>query len=172
MKKVDCLKYAEGLLINIPDKDESIKYILSIATKKDIQELQSVEELSLGEFRKFDKLVRLRSRHVPLDKIIGYKEFYDLKIPFNRNVLTPRYETEILTDIVIKDIRKNFKKNPPSVLDLCSGSGCIGLAISSATGANVTLSDISTKAIKITIHPPTKLFIYDLGISCVKHCFK
>ena len=150
MKKVDCIKYAESLLVNIPDKDESIKYILSIATKRPIQELHLVEELSLGEFRKFDKFVKLRSRHVPLDKIIGYKEFYDLKIPFNRNVLTPRYETEILTDMVIKDIRKNFKKDPPSVLDLCSGSGCIGLAIASATGANVTLSDISPKAIKIS----------------------
>ena len=150
MKKVDCIKYAEGLLVNIPDKDESIKYILSIATKKNINELHLVEELSLGEFRKFDKLVKLRERHVPLDKIIGYKEFYNLKIPFNRNVLTPRYETELLTDMLIKDIRKNFKKEPPSILDLCSGSGCIGLAIASETGANVTLADISPKAIKIS----------------------
>ena len=150
MKKVDCIKYAEGLLVNIPDKDESIKYILSIATKKGIDQLHLVDDLSLNEFRKFEKLIKLRSRHVPLDKIIGYKEFYGLKFPFNRNVLTPRYETELLTDMIIKDIRKNYKKEPPSVLDLCSGSGCIGLAIASETGSNVTLADISTKAIKIS----------------------
>ena len=138
------------MLINIPDKDESIKYILSIATKCPVDELSNIDELTLSEYRKFEKLIKLRSKHVPLDKIIGHKDFYDLKIPFNKNVLTPRYETELLTEMVIKDIHKNYKKSPPSVLDLCSGSGCIGLAIASATASHVTMSDISSKAIKIS----------------------
>ena len=150
MNKNEAIKYAEGLLVNIPDKDESIKYILSIATGKDVSDLHKIDELTLSEFRKFDKLTKLRARHVPLDKLIGYKYFFDVKIPFNKNVLTPRQETEILTDMVIKDIKKNFKTTPPSVLDLCSGSGCIGLAIASNTGVNVTLADISAKAIKIS----------------------
>ncbi|MBE5757995.1 MAG: peptide chain release factor N(5)-glutamine methyltransferase [Clostridiales bacterium] len=150
MNKNEAIKYAEGLLVNIPDKDESIKYILSIATGKGVSDLHKIDELTLSEFRKFDKLTKLRARHVPLDKLIGYKYFFDVKIPFNKNVLTPRQETEILTDMVIKDIKKNFKNTPPSVLDLCSGSGCIGLAIASNTGVNVTLADISAKAIKIS----------------------
>ena len=116
MKKVDFIKYAESLLVNIPDKDESIKYILSIATKRPIKELQLVEELTLGEFRKFDKFVKLRSRHVPLDKIIGYKEFYDLKIPFNRNVLTLDTKQKFLPIWLLKIFERISKKIPRQFL--------------------------------------------------------
>ena len=88
-----------------------------------------------------------RSKHEPLDSIIGFTEFYGLQVPFNKDTLTPRQETEILVDNVVKDIGNQNVK----VLDLCSGSGCIGLAIAKSTKAFVYLSDISGVALDISM---------------------
>ena len=88
-----------------------------------------------------------RAKHEPLDSIIGYTEFYGIQVPFNKDTLTPRQETEILVDNVVKDIGNK----PVKVLDLCSGSGCIGLAIAKSTKAFVYLSDISGVALDISM---------------------
>ena len=88
-----------------------------------------------------------RSKHEPLDSIIGFTEFYGLQVPFDKDTLTPRQETEILVDNVVKDIGNQNVK----VLDLCSGSGCIGLAIAKSTKAFVYLSDISGVALDISM---------------------
>ena len=155
--KLEALNQAKSLLQanNIPDWQQSAEYILSVALRIDHSELSEVKELSEKMLKKYLKLIGERCRHVPLDKIIGYRDFYDLRIPYNRNVLTPRNETELLAERVIKDIQENIKKNknkPLSMLDLCTGSGCLGLAIAHTTNINVTLSDISKKAIKIAKH--------------------
>lgn len=155
--KLEALNQAKNLLQanNIPDWQQSAEYILSVALRIDHSELSEIKELSDKLLKKYLKLIGERCRHVPLDKIIGYRDFYDLRIPYNKNVLTPRNETELLAERVIKDIQENIKKNknnPLSMLDLCAGSGCLGLAVAHSTNINVTLSDISKKAIRIAKH--------------------
>lgn len=158
MKKNELIATARDMLVeaSIPDWEESCYRLLLDTLDISDVELLKLDNISQDNADKYLEKIKSRSRHIPLDKIIGYKYFYDIKIPFNKNVLTPRYETELLVDRVVIDIkniysqvRLNLPFSPISVLDLCTGSGCVGIAIASATGANVTLADIDKTAIKI-----------------------
>lgn len=81
---------------------------------------------------------------VPLAQVLGYAEFGGNKILVSRNVLAPRAETEELMALV----KEQIKKTPNSkVLDLCTGSGAIALALADA--GFVIASDISRKALKV-----------------------
>ena len=121
------------------------EFILAAVLDTDVAGINSCEFLTKKQAKKFRRAVKSRCKHSPLDKIIGYTDFLDIRIPFDKNTLSPRQETEILTEKIIKDI----KTKKLAVLDLCSGSGCIGIAIAKATAASVTLSDISKKANKV-----------------------
>lgn len=82
----------------------------------------------------------------PIQYLIGYVDFYDLKIDVNEDVLIPRYETEILVDLFIKKIKnRNYK----TLIDICTGSGCIALALKKNVNLDVDACDISIKAIKV-----------------------
>lgn len=158
VKKLDALNLAKKMLSesNIPDWQMSAEYILSVALKIDHENLHKVSSLTDREYKRYIKFINVRCKHVPLDKIIGYRDFYTLRIPFNKNVLTPRNESELLADRLISDIAGVLKKNkfpsPLTLLDLCTGSGCLGLSVAHNTNVNVTLSDISKKAINIAKH--------------------
>ena len=106
-------------------------------------ELLTKQTITKEEYSKIKKLVLKRSKHEPLQYIIGEVEFCGNRIKVNKNVLIPRNETEQLCDIVSKTA--NGKK----VLDLCCGSGCIGLGIKANSGADVSLVDVSQKALNV-----------------------
>ena len=84
----------------------------------------------------------------PIDYLINKKNFYGKDFYVDENVLIPRPETEELVDWLINDnIDINDYKN---VIDLCSGSGCIGISLDiNNKYLNVTLSDLSTNALKV-----------------------
>lgn len=145
LRTKEALKLAkEKLKAASVDNLKDAEFILASILDTDVAGLNSVEFLTNKQAKVFNKKIKARSKHCPLDKIIGYTDFLSVRIPFDKNTLSPRQETEILTEKIIKDI-KSKKLN---VLDLCSGSGCIGIAIAKATSATVTLSDISKKANK------------------------
>ena len=73
-----------------------------------------------------EKIVGLRCSHYPLDKLLGYRDFYKNTFYVDENVLSPRPDTEILVEAAIGIINKNGFK---SILDLGTGSGCILLSI-------------------------------------------
>ena len=103
--------------------------------------------ISAEQLSRFKELIKRRASHEPLDSILGGTEFMGLNIPFNKDILTPRQETELMTDAII---RENKSTNNLKVLDLCCGSGCIGLALKRHLNyASVTLSDISESALQI-----------------------
>lgn len=78
----------------------------------------------------------------PIQKIIGFIEMEGVKIFLDQKVFIPRYETQ---ELILK-IKKVIKKGD-LVLDLCSGSGFIGLALAKFINAKITLADISDEAI-------------------------
>ena len=84
----------------------------------------------------------------PIDYLINKKNFYGKDFYVDENVLIPRPETEELVDWLINDnLDINDQKN---VIDLCSGSGCIGISLDiNNKYLNVTLSDVSTNALKV-----------------------
>lgn len=106
-------------------------------------ELLTREYITANEYNKIKKLVLKRSEHQPLQYLIGEVDFCGNRIKVNKNVLIPRNETEQLCDMVSKT------SNNKTILDLCCGSGCIGLGIKANSTADVTLADISQKAVDV-----------------------
>jgi release factor glutamine methyltransferase len=85
--------------------------------------------------------------HKPLAYIEGEVEFYHSRIKLNQNVLIPRQESEILVFYALERL-KNRKSG--TLLDLCTGSGCLGIAFKKArSDMKVILSDISSEALKV-----------------------
>lgn len=84
----------------------------------------------------------------PLAYVLGEWDFYGMTLQVNKNVLIPRDDTCAVTDLAIK--KGLFLDSSPRILDLCTGSGCIGLAIANRIkDARVTLADISKDAIAV-----------------------
>ena len=84
----------------------------------------------------------------PLAYVLGEWEFYGLKLTVNPNVLIPRDDTCAVADLAIKQALQLGSN--PRILDLCTGSGCIGLAIAShVRDAKVTLADVSRDALAV-----------------------
>jgi len=88
---------------------------------------------------------RLRAGE-PVDYVIGWKEFCGVHVDLSLRPLIPREETEQWAREILSQIKK---LKAPRVLDLCAGSGAIGLAVLNAhPRAHVTFADISPKALQ------------------------
>ena len=98
--------------------------------------------------RRVAGLLARRAQGEPVAYIIGEWEFYGLPLDISRDVLIPRSDTEVLAARAI-DLAKAAGEGA-RVLDLCAGSGCIGLAVAAnAPQCRVVLADISEEALKI-----------------------
>lgn len=112
-----------------------------------INELDKKELIKLNKWNKLT--MSLVEKDYPVQYIIGYVDFYGLKINVNEFTLIPRYETEYLIELTLKEIKKMNLDNP-KILDLCTGSGAIGLTLKSLLpSSEVTLSDISKDALMV-----------------------
>jgi release factor glutamine methyltransferase len=100
------------------------------------------------EMKKLNEAVLKRLSGVPLQYLIGRWEFMGLPFWVNPGVLIPRGDTEVLVEWAVEDIQK--REGEVSVLDLCCGSGCIGIAVASfCKNAKVQMWDISQKALSV-----------------------
>ncbi len=94
-----------------------------------------------------EALTRLRQGE-PLPYVLGEWNFYGLPLYVGPQVLIPRDDTCALAELAIH--RALFLDQDPRILDLCCGSGCIGLAIASRLkDARVTLGDLSKEALSV-----------------------
>lgn len=95
-----------------------------------------------------ERYVERMEKGEPLAYILGEWEFYGLKLHVTPDVLIPRDDTVAVAEIAIRQAL--FLDPNPRILDLCTGSGCIGLAIASRVkDAKVTLADISREALAV-----------------------
>lgn len=93
------------------------------------------------------RLVERRMAGEPVAYLIGEWEFYGLPLDISQSVLIPRADTEVLAEQAIAYIRDQGECR---VLDLCAGSGCVGLAIASqAPQARVILGELDDSCLKI-----------------------
>lgn len=112
-----------------------------------INELDKKELIKLNKWNKLT--MSLLEKDYPVQYIIGYVDFYGLKINVNEFTLIPRYETEYLIELTLKELKQMNLANP-KILDLCTGSGAIGLTLKSLLpSSEVTLSDISKDALMV-----------------------
>lgn len=95
-----------------------------------------------------DSFVERYLKGEPMPYILGEWDFYDMTLTVNPNVLIPRDDTMVVTELAVK--KALFLEQNPRILDLCTGSGCIGLAIAKRVkDARVTLADVSQAALRV-----------------------
>lgn len=128
LKEVSAFLESKGIVDAVKEAEMLITETLHIDKSKLYSgDLKISDETS----RHIDSLASRRAEGEPIQYIIGHVDFYGLKINVGRGVLIPRPETELLVEETIKQLRKRFTvhRSPFTVLDLCTGSGCIAIAL-------------------------------------------
>ena len=120
------------------------RVLLAAAMKKSdaalIFDMPDEKELAL-----FDKYISKRAEGVPVAYILGEKEFMGLPFKLNEDTLIPRPDTECLVEKIIE----HNKFDSPKIIDLCTGSGCIGISlVKFIKKATCDLTDISEGAME------------------------
>ena len=106
--------------------------------------LHQEEEADAEKEKKFRQMIEKRGQRIPLEYILGYTEFMGLKFEVDSHVLIPRQDTECLVEQVLPFCPGK------KVLDLCTGSGCIGISLAVlGRPAAVVLADVSGEALKV-----------------------
>lgn len=123
--------------------------LLALASDKSVSAVLADSGLYASEQieERLDSYVARMLAHEPLPYILGQWDFYGLSLEVTPDVLIPRDDTMAVTELAIEALRA---RPEPRVLDLCCGSGCIGLAVAhQLPGAHVTLADISRPALAV-----------------------
>ncbi|MBA4371498.1 MAG: peptide chain release factor N(5)-glutamine methyltransferase [Thermodesulfovibrio sp.] len=106
-------------------------------------------EISPQILARIRRLTTRRAKGEPVQYIVGQVEFCGLKISVGKGVLIPRPETELLVEEAVKAVIRQPASLPARILDLCTGSGCIALALAKEfPTAKVIGTDISQKALR------------------------
>ena len=108
--------------------------------------LAELKALTKAQYDSAMEIAKKMSDGTPLQYALGNTDFYGIKISVNKNVLIPRPETEELAEKAIEEINARAAAR---VLDLCTGSGAIAVAIARKSGAKVVASDISESALSV-----------------------
>ena len=107
-------------------------------------DLQKDLKIPFGWTLRLKKYAQRIAQGEPLQYVLGNTEFYGRTFAVNPDVLIPRPETELVAEQAIKLAANNSK-----VLDMCCGSGAIGITVALEKGCSVTLSDVSPAALKV-----------------------
>lgn len=103
------------------------------------------EPVSQQQEESYVNYIDKRSRHIPLQHILGYQEFMGLRFKVTSDVLIPRQDTETLVEEVMKNLHDGMR-----ILDMCTGSGCILLSLLRYSNDCVgTGCDLSESALEI-----------------------
>ncbi|MBO6134238.1 MAG: peptide chain release factor N(5)-glutamine methyltransferase [Lachnospiraceae bacterium] len=133
---------AESILLNLLDIDMASFLNMCDDELEDRYDKRSISKLITD----FDDMIEARSKHFPLQYILGETYFCGMRFLVNDDVLIPRQDTEVLVEKVLYD---NPDKNK-FVLDMCTGSGCIAISLSNLGGYKVIVgTDISDDAIRV-----------------------
>ena len=147
--------------------------LISLATGLSYAQLVLFKSFDKYLLRQIKKFLKLRMEHMPLNKIAKKASFYLDDFYINNFVLAPRKETELLVEKALKYI-EDLPQNKVEILDLCCGSGAIGLSLAkhSKKSCFVTLVDVSLKALKITEKNQVKLAVEDNTTILKSNMFK
>ena len=168
----DAAREAETILIHCLRTDRSAFYRDNAIIPESVLE-------------RIDEFLDRRSKKEPLQYILGYVDFCGMKMRVGKGVLIPRPETELLAEEIIKTVKRVVLSVSLNILDLCTGSGCLALAMAKEfPDAQVYGTDVSEIAIRYAkenaeinsiknvtflkgslFEPITELLIFDLIIS-------
>lgn len=149
-KTIDLFSYIKSL--NISDNDANY-FIDSLNLPTVIDKKTYTKAIK--------KINRLKKE--PIQYVLGNTNFYGHEFKVNKHTLIPRFETEELVENTITLIKEHLKDNI-NILDVGTGSGCIGITLKrKLPKSNVTISDISKKTLKVA-----KENVKELDIKIVK----
>lgn len=113
----------------------------SIDRTKFLMERNTSKQLEPSLLNQYQERLKQRAMRIPLQYILGVQEFMGMEFIVNHHVLIPRQDTETIVEEVLKE-------KSGTVLDLCTGSGCIAISLSKlGTFERVDATDISKKAV-------------------------
>ncbi len=147
MKVQEAIVFGIKQLGNIDEKVIKVKLLLAFCmnVNKEYLVIHNNQELTELEQKNFENGIEQLKNNVPIQYITGTQEFFGMKFLVNKNVLIPRSDTEILVQEAI-----NIAKEKDRILDLCTGSGIIGICISKKVkNSEVFASDIDEKALDV-----------------------
>lgn len=122
-------------------------WLIASALGKTRSEIKLLTSISKEEYKKIKNILAKREKRMPLSKIFNQACFYGRNFYVDKNVLSPRQETELVVEEAIKEINKFFER--PRVLDLMTGSGAIAITVALETNSIVFASDISPLALDV-----------------------
>lgn len=115
----------------------------SINRTQFLMERNRPKELEPALLEQYRKRLKKRAMRIPLQHILGVQEFMGIEFIVNNKVLIPRQDTEVLVEEVLKE-------KTGTVLDLCTGSGCIAISLAKlGSFQQVDAADISVDALDI-----------------------
>ena len=147
MKIKEILEYGKNNLIQKENgyrlSKILLKHLLNVTDSYIL--IHSDEDVGLDIEKEFKRKIEMLNTGMPLQYITNKQEFMGLSFYVDSNVLIPQPDTEILVEEVINLCKENDK-----ILDLCTGSGAIGISIAkNVKGSQVIMSDISEQALEI-----------------------
>lgn len=139
-------EYLGGCQVEAPRLSAELMLAQVLGCRRIDLYLRHDQPLGAEELAGFKKLLLRRREHEPIAHILGCREFYGLEFAVSPAVLIPRPETELLVERALAAVRE---MPAPRILDLCTGSGCVALALAHhLPQARVTASDISGTALE------------------------
>ena len=150
--RIEAIRYYKGLLCGIGmeenEAEAEAKHALSAIIGCDISDLylKGTEQVTDNQQFRMNELLKEREKGTPLAYILNERWFMGLRFYVDENVLIPRQETELLAETAIQLMRF---KSYSTVLDLCTGSGCVAISIAKYSRAAVSAADISSAALDV-----------------------
>ena len=116
--------------------------------KSDLYDGRRISKQQLEECKKYAKN---RLGGAPLQYVLGETCFYGFNIKTDTRALIPRFDTEFLAEEGIKAVKEIYEKKgiKPEVLDLCTGSGCVAIAVKKSAECEMYASDVSKEALEL-----------------------
>ena len=132
----------------VPDARLDAELLLARVLHEDRLRMRLDGQRTLGDAQRseYDALIARRQTREPLQYIEGEAAFMGLTFRVAPGVLIPRQDTETLVEAALGLIKERGYR---TVLDLCCGTGCIGISLAALSGAAVTLADISADALAL-----------------------
>lgn len=154
MKYIELINYSKDKAFNNKDFEIEAVYflieeIINISKSELIMKMnQSIES------DKEEKLIKAINEYIynskPVQYIIGHAYFYGNKFQVSENVLIPRFDTEVVVEKAIEEIKRTFKDESIRIVDVGTGSGCIAITLfKELNNVIVDAIDISIDALNV-----------------------
>ena len=154
MKYIELINYSKYKAFNNKDFEiEAVYYLIEEIINISKSELIMKMNQSI-ESDKEEKLIKAINEYIynnkPVQYIIGHAYFYGNKFQVSENVLIPRFDTEVVVEKAIEEIKRTFKDESIRIVDVGTGSGCIAITLfKELNNVIVDAIDISIDALNV-----------------------